>query len=330
MAIAAMQHSSSTSPAQGGSDTTIVPEGIAPTPIEVTDEPTTNQQAAQTALPTLLFIRSASSGQQLVQRVGAGSESVLFTDADLTVNLQSVLGVSDKKAVAVFASDDGQLELRSIALDGSGRTTVLNASFGGASGAALAPSKQVAFTIFDNAERSFGFSLVQEQFDGSGRSVIDTDAQGLSLPAWSRDGKQIAYVQGQATPDTGQVLRLATIGSKSDTMHTFEANATVTGLAWLDDHSVAYVTEPLGNNQQNNAKLYVFDLQSKQSRELIDLPGKERSVVVAAKATWLAVITGEVQAGEQQPAGTLTVFELASGKQQNLGTASLVGAWIQE
>ncbi len=331
MVYAAKQVGTS-APAQGGATDTLVPEGITPAPVAEIDEPATQETpVVSTPQPTLLFVRSASNGQQLIRRVAAGSESVIFTDADTAVKLQAVLGVLDEKAIAMFTADDGHTELRSIALDGSGRTETLNASFGGAAGAAFSSTtKQVAYAVFDNAERSFGFSLVREALDGTSRSVVDSDPNGIALPVWSADGKRVAYIQGQATPDAGQILKIATIGGASDAVYTFEQNTAITSLAWLDDQSLAYSAEPLGNNTQNAAQTYALDLASKQARSLVDGTGKDRSLLVSRDGAWLAFVAGNVTAGDTQPAGLLTVIELATGKQQTLSAASATSAWMVE
>lgn len=330
--VYAVKQSGPAAPAQGGADQSVVPDGVAPAPVATLDEPTTTvPETPSTTQPTLLFMREVGNGHQVIRRLAAGNETVLFTDADLDLDLQAILGVSNEKAVALFLAADGHTELRTITLDGSGQTTTLNGSFGGASGASFsAAAKQVAFAVFDNAERSFGFSLVREGLDGTGREVVDSDAYGISLPAWSHNGKQLAYIQGQATPDAGQSLRVATLGNPAETIHTFATNLIITSLAWLDTNSLVYVAEPLGNNTQNEAKTYAFDLQSKQARELVDFPGKDRSLVVSDTTGWLAAVVGDVRTGETQSAGMLTILELATGKQQTLSTANSVGTWISE
>jgi hypothetical protein len=316
-------------PAQGGANDSITPEGL-PATSKVATTPVPTKESSTNKMPALLYIKPVGSDSQLMKRDDIGTETVLFTDSDLKTKLGTILGIHDGKAIVVLTLADGQSQLSEISLDGSGNLKTLNSNFNGMSGAALrSTNKTVAFAVFDNSERSFGFTLIQEQLDGSEQSTIDQDPQGISLPAWSQTGTNLAYIKGQATPESGQQIRLAQNGSNPKTITTIDSNSVITDLAWLDDHSLLYVLEPLGNNAQNKAKTMVLHIDSGEQQELLDLPGKERFLTVSQNAGWLAAVTGDANQSSAG-VGKLMVVELSSGKQQELANASAVGAWLNQ
>jgi len=332
LAYVVTQTNRNTLPAQGGSDSSIVPEGL-PATTDADTTPTPTQATTPTVssqMPSLLYLKSVATGAQLIKRDNAAKETVLFTDSDSKLKLSTVLGIVDDKAVSILSDDDEQSQLAEILLDGTGKTNILNANFGGIAGAALRETtKKVAFTVFDNSERNFGFTLTQEQFDGSGRTTIDQDTQGISLPIWSQSGTTLAYVKGQSTPDAGQEIRNASDGSNPKTVYKLAKNTVVTDLVWLNDQALIYVVEPLGDATQNKAKTMILHIDSGEQKDLFDLPGKERSLAVSKDGGWLAAITGDV---DQSGAGSgkLMLIELSSGKQTVLGSADSVGSWINQ
>ena len=325
------QANHTTSPAQGGSDTAIVPEGLpSTTDTQTAPAPSQEPAAASAVTPAVIYIKPITNGSQLVKRDSAGKETVVFLDTDSKTKLGTVLGIVDGKALAVMTDENGQVQLVEITLDGTGTKNMVNADFGGIAGATLRPTTNtITFAVFDNAERSFGFTLVQEKLDGSNRSSIDQDTQGITLPSWSQSGKTLAYVKGQATPNDGQQIRIAPNGSNPKTTLTAEPNTVITDLTWIDDGSLLYVVEPLGNAAQNKATTMILHTASGEHAQLFDLPGKERSLVVSQQGDWLAAVTGDVdQSGTGS--GTLMLIELSSGKQQLLSKASSAGAWITQ
>lgn len=332
LAYVVAQTNRNTLPAQGGSDSSIVPEGLPVTNVVPTPVPTKETTpTASNQVPPLLYIKSVATGAQLIKRDNTAKETVLFTDSDSKLKLSTVLGIVDNKAVTILSdNNDEQSQLAEILLDGTGKTNILNANFGGIAGAALRETtKKVAFTVFDNSERNFGFTLTQEQFDGSGRTTLDQDTQGISLPIWSQSGTTLAYVKGQSTPDSGQEIRIAPDGNNPKTVYKLEKNTVVTDLVWLNDQALLYVVEPLGNAMQNKAKTMILHIDSGEQKDLFDLPGKERSIAVSKDGGWLAAITGEV---DQSGAGSgkLMLIELSSGKQTLLGDATSAGVWINQ
>lgn len=317
-------------PAQGGSNTALLPEGLPTSPTDTAAPIPTKDTAPATtpsSPPTLFYIKPVGTGSQLMKRETSGKETVVYIDNDSKLKLGTVIGIIDQKALATMTDGSGKTLLVEILLDGSGTTNTVNSDFGGMAGAAYRPADStVAFAVFDNAERSFGFTLVQEQLNGTHRSTIDQDTQGLALPVWSQSGKSLAYIKGQATPTDGQQIRIAPNGTNPKTVITAEPNTVITDMTWLDDQSVLYVIEPLGNNSQNKAETILLHVDSGEHTKLFDLPGKERSLVVSKKSDWLAAVTGDVdQAGTGS--GKVTLVELSSGKQQVLGIASSIGAW---
>jgi hypothetical protein len=332
LAYVATQTNRNTLPAQGGSNSSIVPEGLpATTDTDTTPSPTqATTPTVSSQVSPLLYMKSVASGAQLIKRDNAAKETVLFTDSDSKLKLSTVLGIVDNKAVAILSGDDEQSQLAEILLDGTGKTNILNANFGGIAGAALRTStRTVAFAVFDNSERNFGFTLTQEKLDGSGRTTIDQDTQGISLPIWSQSSTTLAYVKGQATPDTGQEIRIAPDGSNPKAVYKLEKNTVVTDLVWLNDQTLLYVVEPLGNTTQNKAKTMILHIDSGEQKDLFDLPGKERSLAVSKDGGWLAAIIGDVdQAGAGS--GKLMLIELSSGKQTLLGSADSVGTWLNQ
>lgn len=312
-------------PAQGGADTSLIPDGLA------TDTPVpapSGQPKPAAAVPPVFYVNTVSNGAQLMRRDASGQETVLFVDADQASKLTSVLGIADAAAIAVLTGANGQLSLASIRLDGSGAVTTLNPSFGGIAGGALRPARSaVSYVSFDNAERSFGFSLVSEGLDGGNRTVVDQDAHGLSLPAWSQTGDSLAYVKGQAGPESSQELWTAKNNLTPTRVASFDAGQVVTDLVWLDSHTVLAVLEPHGDTQQNDAATWVVHVDSGERQPLFDLPGKERSLAVSADGAWLAAVVGDTGASSAVPVGKLMTIELMSGKQATYGAATSVGGW---
>lgn len=324
---------------QGGAPLDVQPEGIPNAPAEqTTAEEALGTDTPQSTLvipPTLLLIRDGATTRIIQREYPKDTKMItnrtLFTDADETNKLQQIIGLNSTHVYALVGVDpSGSGQVARITLDGTGRLELVSETILASSVPAVRPDGQrLALVTFDNAERSFGFTLKTQTLKGEGEKSIDTSETGIALPRWSADGTQLAFTKGQATPEAGQELRVSANEGSPNTVYTTEQNMAVTDLTWAGTSTLLLVLEPLGNETQNQAKLVKLSLSDKTVSDFVDAEGKERGLVASPDGTLAGFVSGKVPAGTSLPAGPVTVRSLTSDQSLTLGQAASVIGWVR-
>ncbi len=322
---------------QGGAPTDVTPEGIpaAPDPPPSSPGPSASQtedkpSTASTTLtpPPVLLTRTTGTTTELIVRTDG--DQVLFTDADAARKIQTVLGLRGSLAYVIAGTDtlSGAGQIATIKLDGSGALTTVSDQVLSVSPPALHPSEdRVALVSFDNAERSFGFALFSPGFDGKGKLTIDFAESGIGLPAWSPDGR-LAYVTGQATPETGVELRIASINGTPSTLYTSAPGVTITDLVWQDTATLLAAVAPLAEDGPTKTKIIAIKTGTGTASDLLDQPGQERDLV--ASNGLLGYLVSSATTTVAGAPGDLYVTDLASGQTITKGSATHLVGWMEE
>ncbi|MBI4023220.1 hypothetical protein HY375_03600 [Candidatus Berkelbacteria bacterium] len=319
----------------GGGPADSLPAGIPspePTsPVGPIDEDTLAPAFA--SLPSLVFVRSDATSTLMVRRMGNGDESVIFTDADESIRLTQVLGTLATGGVVALSTsrtDPTAAALVEIASDGSGSlvTRRPNLPLSTSQPAVSPDGTRLALVSFNNAERSFGFTLAVEPLAGGAGVTVADDPAGIALVSWSPDSRQLAYVQGQATAEAGQTVYTVVPGNEPVKQFTIDPLQVVTDLIWSDLTTLALVLEPLGNNAQSQARLMSYRLGQSAPVQLLDLGGKERSLASARDGEHLAFLLGDVPAGQTTSPGTITLLNRTTGTVTSLGTATDIAGFV--
>jgi Tol biopolymer transport system component len=136
------------------------------------------------------------------------------------------------------------------------------------SAVAPASSRPLREIIVSYADGTNRLQLYRINEDGSARSRITDGTQNCSMPAWSRDGKKIVYVQES---ENGNMLWLSDPDGKNPKMLTkFGLNMEP---SWLPDSKhIVWFSLAAGNDGAKKGQLNFMNTETLQSRPLFTDP----------------------------------------------------------
>lgn len=306
---------------QGGAPNNLSPEEL----IQPSDQ--NQDEASQRNLPPTLFVGITENNTTKVEARKVNEPArLLFTDADETLKVQTLLGLAGDLIYATI-SDGTQTRLATISTDEQGVFTLQSQEISSTSPPAISPDGQkIASISFNNDERDFGFNLFAGTLGGQA-TLIDQNSTGLTLPVWDQTSTRLAYISGQATDENGQAIKTY-FEDKIQTTTSFAKDSVATDLVWLNATSLLAVLEPVNRDGQNQAKIVLVDLNTGAYGDFANLPGKERSLRTTEIDQFTAVISNEVT---NNPAtlGEVNILD-GSGRQiQTLGRATYIIGWAR-
>lgn len=288
----------------------------------VNDDVSTSSELLNDDIDASVIVLRRDKGKTSVIRIRSDKqESLLYTDVDESRKLQRVLGVKDDGSAmyALTATDAAETDIVKILLDGSGEESVIRSQFPLTTTppAIAAKTDRIAYVIFNNAERNFGFTLVHEELTGDSSKTLATDKDSIGSLAWSPDNTQIAFAKGF---NTGMSLMTATIDGKEKERLSLPAGKTILEITWLDDKTILLCTTADAGKSRDSI-IEKLSLDDGQLSQIIDTPGRETTLVTRSN---IVAFLANTESSEELPSGTVTLIDIATGKQVQRGTANQV------
>lgn len=232
----------------------------------------------QWAGETLVWLEGRGAQNTLVAQTGADAPRDL-TQSDMSVRGRVFYGGGEFTTTAdtvYFVGNGGRLY--KLPLSG-GIPQPITPEFGQASAPRVSPDGRWVIYVH-SAENVDGLALV----DSAGEHFPRKLAYGTDFvmqPAWSADGKTLAYVNWNQPnmPWDGTCLQLARLGTGADGVPFVETTETIAGAQTIsifqpefspDGRYLSFVSDETGWWQ-----LYLYDLQSKAVTPLTDAPAED-------------------------------------------------------
>ncbi len=281
-----------------------------------------------------LIILTKTKGTTEIQRLEISTKKVttLFSDKDKSKKIVFASPASrDGDTLVALLSEDPNLagDLVAISLDGSGKSSTLIENFISTNPPVISPDKsKLAMVSFSNAEPNFGFNLVIMDVNGKNQKTLATDSSGISHPAFSPDGKQIAYIQG-AEAKTNQIKTVATDGSKNQALFEIKGKI-IEDFDWnpLGLLTLSAIDET--KKSPGDSEVYIADPKSKELGQITKNNLAERTPKLAPDGNGIAYIqiAGD-KATNLGQLGDLMVSYTDSTNQTKISTASQILGWVK-
>ena len=204
---------------------------------------------------TLYYTKIFDNSWYLYNKKANQEEKLLFTDKDELEKIKfPPTIIYDGSIFAVFENKNNPYNgiLYQIQADGSGNKTIINNNLITNTTPSISPDgKLLAYTLFSNAEFSYGFTLYISSVDGNNIVKIDTDATNITNLAISTDSKQIAYIKAN------KQLYIADIDGKKQTkIFEITDSNNISGLSWSKNNLIVC---------EENSKIISIDSEKSNS-----------------------------------------------------------------
>ncbi len=294
--------------------------------------PTNETPVAQGGAPSgQLFYLTDNDDQLEIRTVDilTKSDKLIYSDKGRSDGMKLVSKVTrsgDSILLVIGPGSDNRGKLVALKTDGSGKTSPLLGDFEAAAGPVISPDQtKFATTRFVNTEAFFGFTLSIYDIDGKNRKDLSNDAEGLSSPSFSPDGKQLAIIKGSNTK-TNEIAVFDTTSQKMTRLYHKE-NQTIHDIDWSPVGLIAFTAGPTSNLKARES--YIFDPKTNEVVQITKSATAERSTTVAPDASGVATI--QVVANDYTPnePGKLVVTQMNGENLVTVGRAIELLGWVK-
>lgn len=145
--------------------------------------------------------------------LNGGAKKIIYSDINDETKIKSIAGIkNDGAAVYLFSGYPNQPtgNLIELNLNDNPQTKTIKENVTSAVAPKISPVGDSYITVnFDNAEKSYGFAVVLNKFDGSGAKTLLVTQDAVTLLDFSSNGKKLAVVK--ALPAGGSQIVLIDI-----------------------------------------------------------------------------------------------------------------------
>lgn len=217
----------------------------------------TTQELVST-LPTkklIYAVKSSSFTDIYSYDFSTSKSSKVFTDRDEEQKIKSASSLTNDGKILMLMSKpteefSGSLYL--ISTDGSGKKELLIGDFASPQPAQISPKgKQIAYVLFSNAEKDFGFKLIVANIDGTNKKQLTNDATNLILLAWSSDNSKIAYQKGTVT----DIYSISLDSLQEEKLLSLDTDQ-IQSFSWNSTKGIVLSKNPRGNDTFNQSEIY--------------------------------------------------------------------------
>lgn len=263
-----------------------------------------------------------------------GTKKKVFTDQDESLKIfqtQSMTKDGNNILATLVLKDQNSSSLWFINTTKGEKTKLIDNFASSLAPVVNANGKKIAYTVFSNAEKDYGFTLLVSDSNGLNKVKIDNDGFNISCIAFSPDNDYIAYVKSV----DGNKLRSAIYKSKIDGTESHEIYKSsdkeiIYSLDWSNS-LMAFSKGPTGENSLNNAEIYTISDQGKNLKQITTNSVHENFLNFADDGKNLSylAIAYEDNPKSANKAGEIHILNLDDNKDNNSGQqADKIIGWI--
>lgn len=278
---------------------------------------------------SIIILKKIGNSHSIVSKSLTTKESkILYTDSDEEMKIIKALFVRSNEIIIIESaqplSDSGSLT--GISLDGRAQKHVYQKDISASIPPILNPQNEKIIMInFSPVEKSFGFSLVGENIDGTNQSIILQNVQSILAPTYSPRGDKVLYASTQSNKTSLSIIDT----SSGSVLKQSDIEGVVLDSAWIQN--TLYISlAPKGNATSNNASLKTFSEQLEPIDSYIpDLIGAELNVV-SISPTIIGFVRVEYPHGvpSAQADGTVILYDTISHESTEFDQAQKIIGYI--
>lgn len=224
----------------------------------------------------LVYTDQENDVKNIYTKFFAENAKIVFTDKDETEKIKAFGGItSDAKILALMSPVEqvfgGSLYL--IKTDGSGEKEKIIDEFASPQTPAISPdTKSIAYVLFSNTEKDYGFTLYVMNELGQNKLEIDHDKAGIMNLTWSEDSKNIAYTKGN-NPNM-KILIADNDAKNQEGVYDVPKTKTISGLSWCGQNNLVITLTKI--EKITDSEIIVLDTKNKKTTSKIE--DNERSL----------------------------------------------------
>lgn len=163
---------------------------------------------------SILALVESSGAKEIVSLDGNGKSKTFYTDKNESSKIKKVSSVTASSQEILVV--EGNNQLVSVQLDGTGKKTVYNSSFVLPLDFVQSPdTNKIAYLTFSNAEREYGYSLYLADSNGKNPRLITRQNQIIPELAWL-DNNNLIFAQNiEENSTTRSILNKINVTSKA-------------------------------------------------------------------------------------------------------------------
>jgi Tol biopolymer transport system component len=241
-----------------------------------------------------------------------GTKKKIFTDQDENSKITQMQSITkDGKSILttlVSKSDDTDSSLWFINTSKGEKNKLIDNFASSSAPITSGDGKKIAYSLFSNVERDYGFTLLVSDISGLNKVKIDNDSFAMSLAAFSPSNDYLIYVKNVENNTKSTIYKSKIDGTQTKEIYQSNNKEIIYSLDWSND-VIAFSKGPMGNNNLNKAEIFT-----------ISDDGKNLSYLA---------ITYEENPKNASKTGEIHILNLEDNQDSNLGqeTDRIIG-WI--
>jgi Tol biopolymer transport system component len=294
------------------------------------DATSSTEQDGLTAFKGKIVFLSKSSDENAIYMLTSkeGSKKI-YTDKDEDLKIKSAFSVTnDGKILALMGSADQEFggSLYLIDTTSAGKKDKLIDVFASTDSPMISPDgKKIAYTLFNNSEIDYGFTLYVMNRDGSGKQKIISDASQIKILTWNDKSDKIAYLKGD-TSNENSIFVSDLVGTKVKLVTSFKEK--IYSASWANSNFIVS-KGPIDSGSVNKAEVFEFDESGKNLKRLTNDDKFSGFAFISTDGKFLIYANIEYSNSvDFTKTGEIGILNLQTNDYKKIGEANYLIGWL--
>lgn len=294
-------------------------------------ENSTNTDDTKISLNGKLFFAAKNDKATTIYEKNFSKDRIIkiFTDTDEGKKIRSLGGIGDNKILSFNTDLEEEHigELAGIILDSSGKKDIFQKEFASTQPPIISPNgEKIAYTLFSNAEKDFGFKLIVANKDNSNKIELDNDPTNLTIFSWNYNSNELCYSKGNSENEQ-KVFTIDIKEKKSNEFLTFKGY--INSLYWgKTDKFVASMQEK--GSEIKKTELYYFTLKKPKPEKITDNDTYENYPVLSPDGENIAFFsTSTDNKPTSNQNGEIKIININSKETNKVADGNNIVGWIE-
>jgi dipeptidyl aminopeptidase/acylaminoacyl peptidase len=235
--------------------------------LQITDNVAENEKLSNLSYNgQILYYTITDNIYQIYSKSNTADQELIYTNKDDIEKIKFANSITnDNKLLAVMSDENTEFggSLYLISLDKSNQKEKIFDVFATSQSPAISPGgEKIAYIVFSNAEREYGFGLYVINQNGENKVKIDLSPTGIKDIVFNSTGNKIIYTKEK------QIMISDTDGTKQEKLYTVDTNYEIVSIARADN-DIFLIT--LNSHQDNKSKIVKIDTQNNNHKIIFEI-----------------------------------------------------------